>query len=85
MQRIIIGGPPPRFAVPECLPRHPDAATQEACRTITQVLRNDLRFEDLFEFVSDGLMTAVPPLNPDAPNFEDWKGIGAKILVVTRA
>jgi TolB protein len=85
VENIFIGNVTPRFAVPECLPREPDPATQEACRTITQVLRNDLRFEGLFQFVSDSLLTAVPPLNPDAPNFEDWKGIGAKILLVTRA
>ena len=75
----------PRFAVPECAPRKPDEASQAACRTITQVLRNDLRFEGLFQFVPESLLSAIPPQNPDAPNFEDWKGIGAKILVVTRA
>jgi len=86
VDQIVIGGlTRPRFAVPECVPRRPDEASQQACRTITQVLRNDLRFEDLFDFVSDSLLTAVPPLNPDAPSFEDWKGIGARILVVTRA
>jgi TolB protein len=86
VERIIIPtGNPPRFAVPECVPRGADPATQEACRTITQVLRNDLRFEGLFQFVSDSLLTAVPPLNPDAPNFQDWKGIGATHLLVTRA
>jgi TolB protein len=86
VQQIIIPtGVTPRFAVPECLPRRTDEATQTACRTITQVLRNDLRFEGLFQFVQDSLMSAVPPLNPDAPSFEDWKGIGAKILVVSRA
>jgi TolB protein len=75
----------PRFAVPECVPRTPDERTEEACRTLTQVLRNDLRFPRLFQFVADSLLTAVPPLDPDAPNFEDWQGIGARILVVTRA
>src|SRR4029079_13870709 len=29
--------------------------------------------------------SAIPTLNPDAPKFEDWKGIGAKVLVITRA
>jgi len=86
IDEIVIGGlARPRFAVPECVPRRPDPATEQACRTLTQVLRNDLRFEGLFDFVSDSLLTAVPPLDPDAPNFEDWKGIAAKILVVTRA
>jgi TolB protein len=84
VEKIVIGGVNARFALPECLPRQPDAATQEACRTITQVLRNDLRFEGL-QFVSDSLLTAVPPLNSDAPNFQDWKGIGATHLLVTQA
>jgi TolB protein len=83
---IVIGGQGnPRFAVPECVPRRPDEASQAACRALTQVLRSDLRFEGLFQFVSDSLVNAIPPLNPDAPRFEDWKGIGARILVATRA
>jgi TolB protein len=75
----------PRLAVPECIPRKADEASAEACRTITQVLRNDLRFEGLFQFVPDNLYSAIPPLSPEAVKFDDWKGIGAKILVVTRA
>jgi TolB protein len=85
VEQIVIGGVTPRFAVPECVPRRPDEASQAACRTLTQVLRNDLRFEGLFQFVPDSLLSAIPPLNPDAPQFEDWKGIGARILVATRA
>jgi TolB protein len=85
VEQIVIGGVTPRFAVPECVPKRADEATQTACRTITQVLRSDLRFEGLFQFVPDSLLSAIPPLNPEAPNFEDWKGIGARILVVTRA
>jgi TolB protein len=85
VEQIVIGGVTPRFAVPECVPRGPDEANQAACRTLTQVLRNDLRFEGLFQFVPDSLLSAIPPLNPDAPNFEDWKGIGARVLVATRA
>jgi TolB protein len=82
--RIDIGGVTPRFAVPECVPRASDQATQAACRAITQVLRADLRFEGLFEFVPDSLMNAIPPLDPLSPRFEDWKGIGAKYLVATQ-
>jgi TolB protein len=85
VEQIVIGGATPRFAVPDCVPRGADAASAAACRTIGQVLRADLRFERLFEFVPDSLLAAIPPQNPDAPNMEDWKGIGAKILVVTRA
>jgi TolB protein len=82
---IEIGGVTPRFAVPDCIPRRKDDASVEACRTITPVLRDDLRFEGLFQFVPENLFSAIPPLDPEAPNFEDWKGIGTKILVATRA
>jgi TolB protein len=85
VEQIVIGGVAPRFAVPECVPRGQDEATVAACRTITQVLRNDLHFEGLFQFVPDSLVSAIPPLDPDSPKFDDWKGIGARILVVTRA
>ncbi len=74
-----------RFAVPDCIPKRPDDASREACRAFTQVLRNDLKFEALFQFVPESLFAAIPALNPDNPNFEDWKSVGAKILVITRA
>jgi TolB protein len=84
VQQIIIGGTPPRFAVPDCVPRGSAPASAAACRTISQVLRSDLRFEGFFEFVPDSLLSAIPTQNLDAPNMEDWKGIGASHLVVTR-
>jgi TolB protein len=73
------------MAVPDCLPKKGDDASREACRVITQVLRADLKFEGFFQFVPESLFAAIPPMNPDSPNFEDWKSIGAKVLVVTRA
>jgi len=83
--QIVIGGVTPRFAIPDCIPRKGDAASAQACRTVAEVLRNDLRFEGLFQFVPDSLIQAIPAMNPDAPRFDDWKGIDAKILIVTRA
>jgi TolB protein len=83
--QIIITGGGQRFAVPDCIPRAGDEASREACRTITQVLRNDLKFEGLFQFVPESLFSALPPLNPENPNFEDWRSVGANILVITRA
>jgi TolB protein len=83
--QIIIMGAAGRWAMPDCVPKRPDEASQAACRTISQVLRADLRFEDLFQLVQDSLMSAVPPLNPQAPRFEDWKGIGAKYLIALQA
>lgn len=85
MSQIIITGESARFAIPACVPKKPDEASADACRTVQTVLRNDLEFEGLFAFVPESLVAAVPAQNPDAPNFTDWKGIGAKYLVVTRA
>ncbi len=82
---IVIDASAQRFAVPDCLPRREDQAIRDACRTFTQVLRSDLKFEGLFQFVPESLFAAIPLLNPDNPNFEDWKSIGTKVLVVTRA
>jgi TolB protein len=82
---IEIGGVAARFAVPECIPRKADEETVKACRTLTEVLRADMRFEGLFQFVPESLFSAIPALDFDAPRFEDWRGIGTKILVTTRA
>lgn len=82
---IIFEGGAQRFAVPACIPRAGDEASREACRTITQVLRKDLEFEGIFRFVPESLMAAIPAFNPDAPSFIDWKGVGANVLVLTRA
>jgi len=83
--QIRIGGVPVRFAIPDCVPRSGDEASREACRTITQVLRSDLRFEfPSSQFVPESLLTAIPAMNPDAPNFKDWESIGAGVLVITR-
>ena len=71
-----------RLAVPACVPR--DAASREACRTITEVVRRDLRFEGLFRFVEPSLLDALPALDFDAPNLADWKSVAASILVLTR-
>jgi len=83
--QIIIGGGGQRFAVPDCIPRAGDEASREACRTLTQVLRADLKFEGLFQFVPESLFAALPPLNAESPNYEDWRSVGANILVITRA
>jgi TolB protein len=82
---IVIDPGAQRFAIPDCVPKKGDDATREACRTVAEVLRADLRFEGLFQFVPETLFKQIPTQNPDLPNFEDWKGIGAKILVITRA
>ena len=62
-----------RFAVPGCIPRTGDEAAREACKTITAVLKDDLRFEAV-PIVSEKLYDALPEQKPDAPNFGDWEG-----------
>ena len=74
-----------RLAVPACVPRGGDEASRSACRTVTDVLRRDLRFEGLFRFVEPSLMESLPALDPDSPNLADWRSVAATILVVTRA
>jgi len=51
VSKIIIGGEAPRFAIPPCVPRKPDPAATDSCGTVQVVLRNDLEFEGLFQFV----------------------------------
>ena len=82
---IDIVGPAQRLAIPDCVPKRGDDASREACRTISQVLRDDLRFSGHFQFVPDALLRAIPSQSPESPNFEDWRSIGAAILVGTRA
>ena len=74
-----------RLAVPACVPRAGDEASRQACRTVTDVLRRDLRFEGLFRFVEPSLMEALPALDPDSPRLADWQSVAATILVITRA
>ena len=53
------------------------AATRRAaaaCRTITQVLRNDLRFEGLFQFVPDSLLSAIPHAEPGRAELRGLEG-----------
>jgi TolB protein len=81
---IIITGTSTTLAVPDCVPRAGDDAARAACQTITDVLRADLRFEDI-RLVPDALYRDMPAFNPDALKFDDWKAVRAEILVVTRA
>jgi TolB protein len=85
-QTIIIpfGGTATTLAVPDCVPRAGDDAARAACQAIIDVLRADLRFEDI-KLVPDSLYHDLPNFNPDALKFDDWKAVRAEILVVTRA
>jgi TolB protein len=78
------GGPATVLAVPDCVPHSGDEAARAACLTITEVLRSDLRFEDI-KLVPDSLYKDLPTFNPDALKFDDWKAVRADLLVVSRA
>jgi TolB protein len=82
--QIIIGGTSQRIALPACVPKGGTDIARQACTVISDVLRKDLEFENVFQFVPESLLRAVPPLNPDSPNFEDWKAIDAQFLVTTQ-
>lgn len=81
---IVIGSGADRFAVPDCVPRRGDAPSTEACRTLTQVLKADLKFESI-ELLPDSLLAAIPPVNPDGPNFVEVQGLNATMLVTMKA
>jgi len=83
---LIFSGGVQRFAIPDCIARAGDEAGREACRTVSQVLRSDLRFEiDQNQFVPEASMSFIAALDPDAPKFKDWESIGAGYLVITKA
>ncbi len=82
---VITGGGQQRVAVSDCVPRTGDPASREACRLVTQILRRDLRFENVFQLVPENLMASLPAGDPESPSYESWKAVGANLLVSTRA
>ena len=85
VRQIDIQSSAPRLAVPPCVPLSSDAESREACRTVTNVLRADLGFEGIFDFVDPKLYEMVPSWSPESPNLDEWRGVFASFLVVTRA
>lgn len=76
---IVIGGAgATRVAIAPC------SATVEPLRTscglVREVLKADLDFEG-FQLTPESLMRSLPPVVPNAPNYLDWKSVGANILV----
>src|SRR5687767_10786844 len=81
IKEFMIGGAATRIAIPDCVPK--DDGAREACKTITEVLKKDLAFEEM-TIISDALYKMLPALKPDAPNFEDWKSVGAQALLILK-
>ena len=80
---IVVGGPrATRVAIAPC----PVSAepVRTSCGIVREVLKTDLEFEG-FELISESLMRSLPPVVPKAPNYLDWKGVGAHVLVTLEA
>ena len=51
-----------------------------SCGVVREVLKTDLDFEG-FQLTPESLMRSLPLVDPKAPNYLDWKSVGANILV----
>jgi TolB protein len=76
-------GTPPRMAVPDLLALTSDRETQEAARTIAQVLWDDLAFEREFYMIPRDTYKSIPPASSiDTVPYERWRELGADALVI---
>jgi TolB protein len=77
------GGTPPRMAVPDFIALSSDRETQDAARTIAQVLWDDLNFEREFYMVPRDTYKSIPAAvsTRDIP-YERWREIGADNVIV---
>ena len=77
------GGTPPRMAVPDLVALSNDRETQEAARTIGQVLWDDLNFEREFYMIPRDTYKTIPAaLSIDTVPYERWRELGADGVVV---
>jgi TolB protein len=75
---IDIGRSASRVAIAPC-----SAATEPqrtSCGVVREVLKSDLEFEG-FQLIPESLMRSLTAVIPNAPNYIDWKSVGANILV----
>ncbi len=83
-------GAPPRLAIAEFVPLGDGAAraaadheTAEIAKLITEVLREDLRFEREFYLIPQDVVRTVPaPQAIDDAQFDRWREIGADGVVI---
>jgi len=79
-------GSPPRLAVPDLLALSPDRETQEAARTISQVLWDDLNFEREFALIPRDTYKSIPAAGSiDAVPFDRWRELGADGVIIGTA
>ena len=76
-------GTPPRMAVPDLLALSSDRETQDAARTIAQVLWDDLNFEREYYMIPRDTYKSIPPAaSVDTVPFDRWRELGADALVI---
>src|SRR5687768_8896091 len=77
---VVISGDPgaqTRFAVPDLLALSTDRETQEAARTIAQVLWDDLNYEREFYMIPRDTYRSIPPAGSiDTVPYERWRELG---------
>lgn len=76
-------GSPPRLAVPDLLALTNDRETQEAAKTIAEVLWNDLNFEREFDLIPRDTYRSIPLAGSiDAVPFDRWRELGADGVLI---
>ena len=76
-------GTPPRMAVPDLLALSSDRETQEAARTIAEVLWDDLNFEREFYMIPRDTYKTIPAASSiDTVPYDRWREIGADGVVI---
>jgi TolB protein len=76
-------GTPPRLAVPEFLALSNDRETQDAAKTIADVLWNDFNYEREFYMIPRDTYRSIPqPSSIADPPLDRWRELGADGLVM---
>jgi TolB protein len=76
-------GTPPRLAVPDFLALSSDRETQDAAKTIGEVLWNDLNYEREFYMIPrDTYRSITQPSSIADPPFDRWRELGADGLIM---
>jgi TolB protein len=77
------GGTATRIAVPDLLALSSDRETQEAAKTIGQVLWDDLNFEREFDMIPRDTYKSIPPAGSiDTVPYDRWRELGADGVVI---
>jgi TolB protein len=73
----------PLYAVPDFLALTNDRETQEAARTIAEVLWQDLQYEREFDMIRRDIYKSIPqPASIGDPPFDRWREVGADGLIM---